>query len=58
VSAKNGSNFNVSFPNVNTENMNAFLEILLRNYQNKKIAIIMDGAGWHKSQALKVLANI
>ena len=58
VSAKNGSNFSVSFPNVNTENMNAFLEILSRNYQNRKIAIIMDGAGWHKSKDLKVPANI
>jgi hypothetical protein len=28
------------------------LEILSENYQNQKIAIIMDGAGWHKSKDL------
>jgi transposase len=38
--------------------MNAFLEILSENYQNQKIAIIMDGAGWHRSKGLKIPENI
>jgi hypothetical protein len=45
VSAKTGSNYSASFPNVNTETMNEFLKMLSKNYQSQKIAIIMDGAG-------------
>ncbi|MDR1236314.1 MAG: transposase [Holosporaceae bacterium] len=48
VSAKTGSNYSASFPNVNTECMNDFLKRLSKHYQEKKIAIIMDGAGWHR----------
>jgi transposase len=38
--------------------MNAFLKILSENHQNQKIAIIMDGAGWHKSKSLEIPKNI
>jgi transposase len=58
VSATTGSNFSVSFPSVNTECMNEFLKILSKNYPNQKIAIIMDGAGWHRSKGLKIPKNI
>jgi transposase len=58
ISAKTGSNYSASFPNVNTETMNEFLKILSGNYQNQKIAIIMDGAGWHRSEDLEVPENI
>jgi transposase len=58
VSAKTGSNFSASFPCVNTECMNAFLKNLAENYPNQKIAIIMDGAGWHKSQDLELPKNV
>jgi transposase len=58
ISAKTGSNYSVSFPNVNTETMNEFLKILSENYPNQKIAIIMDGAGWHRSEDLEVPENI
>jgi transposase len=58
VSAKNGSNFSVSFSSVNTECMNEFLKILAKNYPDQEIAVIMDGAGWHKSKDLKIPQNI
>ncbi|MDR1236310.1 MAG: IS630 family transposase [Holosporaceae bacterium] len=58
VSAKTGSNYSASFPNVNTECMNDFLKRLSKHYQEKKIAIIMDGAGWHRSEDLETPENI
>jgi transposase len=58
VSAKTGSNFSASFPAVNTECMNVFLKILSENYGDQKIAIIMDGAGWHRSKDVKVPKNM
>ncbi|MDR2268246.1 MAG: IS630 family transposase [Holosporaceae bacterium] len=48
----------VSFPSVNTECLNEFLKILSENYPDQKIAVIMDGAGWHRSEGLKVPKNI
>ncbi|MDR0677167.1 MAG: transposase [Holosporaceae bacterium] len=54
ISAKTGSNYSASFSNVNTESMNEFLKILSKNYPNQKIAIIMDGAGWHRSKDLEM----
>jgi hypothetical protein len=33
--------------------MNVFLENLSKNYIGKKIALIIDGAGWHKYKDLK-----
>jgi transposase len=38
--------------------MNAFLSELSKEYPTDKIALIMDGAGWHKSDNLKVASNI
>jgi transposase len=58
ISIKTGENINVRLPYVNTESMNVFLENLSKNYQGKKIAFIIDGAGWHKSKDLKVPENI
>jgi transposase len=58
VSAKTGSNYSVKMPNVDTECLNAYLENLSKKYEGKKIAAIMDGAGWHKSKNLKIPDNI
>jgi transposase len=58
VSAKTGSNYSAGFPNVNTETMNEFLKMLSGNYSGQKIAVIMDGAGWHKSNNLKIPKNM
>ena len=50
ISIKSGENFTLRFPDVDTVCMNAFLEELSKNYVGKKIALIIDGAGWHKSK--------
>jgi len=38
--------------------MNVFLAELSQEYSSDKLALIMDGAGWHKSSDLKVPENI
>jgi transposase len=58
VDAKDGSSFSLIMPSVNTETMNVFLSELSREYSSEKLALIMDGAGWHKSSNLKVPENI
>lgn len=58
VNSNDGSNFNLILPRVDTDNMNVFLSELSKEYPCDKIALIMDGAGWHKSRGLKVPPNI
>lgn len=58
VDIKDGSNFSLILPKVDTEHMNVFLSELSKEYSSDKIAVIMDRAGWHKSKALKVPENI
>ena len=38
--------------------MNAFLEMLSKQYSNDEILLVCDGAAWHKSGTLKVPENI
>jgi transposase len=45
-------------PSVNTEGMNVFLAELSQEYLSDRVALIMDGAGWHKSADLKIPENI
>ncbi len=46
-------------PGVNTGTMNAFLKILDAERQpDEHIVLIMDGAGWHRSKALKMPSGI
>lgn len=45
-------------PNVNINCMNIFLKEFSTFIKNKKIVIVMDGAGWHKSNKLKYPKNI
>lgn len=58
VDVKDGSNFNLILLKVDTDHMNVFLSELSKEYPSDKIALIMDGAGWHKSKALKIPDNI
>ena len=53
-----GEHFDIEFPDVDTDCMNAFLGDLSKKYEGKKIALIIDGAGWHKSKRLKKPDNI
>ena len=58
VDTKDGSSFSLIMPSVNTETMNVFLTELSQEYSSDKLALIMDGAGWHKSDDLKAPDNI
>lgn len=58
VSSLTGYNFSLILPQVNTNNMNIFLNRLSKSLKNQKAILIMDSASWHKSRALKVPSNI
>jgi len=58
VEPKNGENFSLFLPWVNTEMMNLYLEQMSLAYENEDIVIIMDQAGWHKSKELVIPENI
>ena len=45
-------------PHVNTDCMQMFLEELSARYLTEHIVMILDGAGWHRSHALKPPNNI
>ena len=54
----NGDSFSLILPWVGTDMMNMYLSELSEYLPDKKIYLIMDGAGWHKSKELKVFDNI
>lgn len=54
----NGENFSLILPDVNTETMNYYLSELSQFYSNKRLILIMDQAGWHRSKELKIPKNI
>jgi transposase len=54
----NGKSFALLLPKANTECMNFFLQELAKEFANKKVILIVDGAGWHKSNNLLVPQNI
>ena len=58
VNPLSGSHFELLLPSANTDCMNVFLEEMAKTLVNKKIMLIMDGAGWHKSNEWKVPSNI
>ena len=45
-------------PYVNTECMQLFLDEVSARHPDEKIVMVIDGAGWHRSNALKVPPNI
>ena len=53
VSPKTGESFSLILPFVNTGIMNLYYEQMSSEYRNKKILIIMDQAGWHRSKDIK-----
>ena len=58
ISPKTGKEFTLLLPNVNINCMNIFLEEFSKINKDKKIVIIMDGAGWHQSKKLIIPTNI
>ncbi len=58
VSPQTGDDFSLFLPEVNTEMMNIYLDNLSKEYGDKEILVIMDQAGWHKSNDLNIPKNI
>ena len=58
ASPKTGKEFTLLLPKVNIDCMNIFLREFSKENKDKKIVIVMDGAGWHKSDKLKYSKNI
>src|SRR5215831_11469477 len=48
VEPSSGEVFNLILPKVNTDLMNLFLKEISEYYEGEDIAMVMDGAGWHK----------
>ncbi|MES2214498.1 MAG: IS630 family transposase, partial [Pseudomonadota bacterium] len=58
TSPTTGKIFSLLLPKANTTCMNLFLEGLADELQSKKVVLVVDGAGWHKSITLIVPQNI
>jgi transposase len=58
VSPITGDSFSLFLPSVNTQTMNIYLDELSKAFTDSNIKLIMDQAGWHKSQGLRVPDNI
>jgi hypothetical protein len=53
-----GDDFSLILPFVCTDMMNLYIKSFSEQYQNQKLILIMDQAGWHKSKDLAVPENI
>ena len=58
LSPQTGDCFSMISPCCNTDAMNEFLQQLSDHYNNYRIILILDKAGWHISQSLKLADNI
>lgn len=58
VDPKGGEFFVLELPRVDTEIVNIFLAELSEAYSDKKILLIWDQAGYHRSKDLQIPANI
>ncbi len=56
--AKNGNEFSLILPKLNTQCMNIFLDKFSTQTKGETSTIVMDGAAWHKSKGLVVPNNI
>lgn len=53
-----GRNFSLLLPKANTDCMNVFIQELVKDFEDKRIILVLDGAGWHKSKDLLIPNNI
>lgn len=58
LSPQTGDCYSMISPYCNTAAMNEFLLQLSKQYNNYRIIIILDKAGWHISQSLEISDNI
>jgi putative transposase len=58
LSPQSGDCFSIISPCCNTEAMNCFLRLLSEQYNQYRIILFLDKAGWHTSQQLLIPSNI
>lgn len=58
VDACTGELDSLILPHVNTDCMQMFLDEVSARHPDKRIVMVIDGAGWHRSAALKAPDNI
>lgn len=58
VSSCDDFNFSLLMPGVDTACMNVYLDELSKSLPQEQIVLILDGAGWHRSESLLVPKNI
>ena len=58
LSPQTGDCFSMISPLCNTDAMNEFLQQLSNQYNNYRIILILDKAGWHISHLLEIADNI
>lgn len=58
IAPETGDCYSMIAPHCNTESMNHFLSLLAKNYSNYRIVLLLDKAGWHISQTLKLPDNL
>lgn len=58
VSIPQGNFDSLVLPHVNSQCMALFLAEISKRYPNENIVMVLDGAGWHKSQSMHIPNNI
>ena len=58
VCVDNGELDSLILPGVNTNCMQLFLDEVAARHSNERIVMVLDGAGWHRSDSLKIPANM
>ena len=58
VDPKDGASFFLVMPHCNTACMNVFLREVSKMFPDEYIALVADGAAWHKSKGLMIPSNI
>jgi transposase len=58
VSVPQGNFDSLVLPHVNSNCMAIFLAEISARYPNENIVMVLDGAGWHKSQSMPIPPNI
>src|ERR1039457_5784371 len=58
LSPQTGNCYSMISPYCNTEAMNCFLQQIAEQYEQYRIIIILDKAGWHISKSLKLPDNL
>lgn len=58
ISPQTGDCYSIITPRCDTAAMSSFLSLFAKKYDDYRIVLILDKAGWHKSKTLKLPENI